>query len=440
MILDLTICALAIVAMLALILFKPNLAIKQMNISIFWLAPVIGAVVLLACKLVDIGEVWASFTSSNAVNPLKILTLFISMTAISVFLDEVGFFRFLATATLTRAGVSQKKLFVYLYATVSFLTVFTSNDIIILTFTPFICYFAKNANINPTPYLFGEFVAANTWSMALIIGNPTNIYLASTFGVNFVEYLKYMIIPTICGGVTAFVLLILIFRKSLRAPIEKAILVPQGERFSDKFLVIVGLVALAVCTILLVISSYIGLEMWAICLGCALALFAVTLIYKLAKKQKPRELSKCLARLPWELIPFVLSMFVLVLSLDKCGFTEKFARALGGENTILFYGLSSALVANVINNIPMSVFYCSALAQLPTAGLLQGVFASVIGSNIGAFLTPVGALAGIMWSSILRHNGIKFSFVDFLKYGFAIAIPTLLASLGGLYLSFAIIG
>ncbi|MEG1535559.1 MAG: ArsB/NhaD family transporter, partial [Clostridia bacterium] len=69
-----------------------------------------------------------------------------------------------------------------------------------------------------------------------------------------------------------------------------------------------------------------------------------------------------------------------------------------------------------------------------------GVFASVIGSNIGAFLTPVGALAGIMWSSILRHNGIKFSFVDFLKYGFAIAIPTLLASLGGLYLSFAIIG
>lgn len=58
---------------------------------------------------------------------------------------------------------------------VAILTIFTSNDIVILTFTPFICYFSKNAKINPIPYLVAEF-AATTYSMMLIIGNPTNIY------------------------------------------------------------------------------------------------------------------------------------------------------------------------------------------------------------------------------------------------------------------------
>lgn len=89
-----------------------------------------------------------------------------------------------------KAGASQKKLFFLLYIVTSVLTVFTSNDVIILTFTPFICYFAKNCEIDPVPYIVTEFVAANTWSMLFIIGNPTNIYLATTYGVGFAEYLK----------------------------------------------------------------------------------------------------------------------------------------------------------------------------------------------------------------------------------------------------------
>jgi site-specific DNA-cytosine methylase len=35
-----------------------------------------------------------------------------------------------------------------MYLMVAVLTIFTSNDIVILTFTPFICYFCKNAKIS----------------------------------------------------------------------------------------------------------------------------------------------------------------------------------------------------------------------------------------------------------------------------------------------------
>ena len=47
---------------------------------------------------------------------------------------------------------------------------------------------AKNASINPIPYLAAEFVAANTWSMALIIGNPTNIYLVTAIKTGIYQF------------------------------------------------------------------------------------------------------------------------------------------------------------------------------------------------------------------------------------------------------------
>ena len=183
------------------------------------------------------------------------------MTILSIYLDELGFFSYLANKTLEKAGKSQLKLFLYLYLIVSLLTVFTSNDIIILSFTPFICYFAKNARINAMPYLAAEFVAANIWSMALIIGNPTNIYLATANGIGFLTYLKVMALPTLAAGSVALLLLYLMFRKQLLSPIKGR---PVQQTISDRLSLWVGIVHLALCIVALSVSSYIGWEMWLI--------------------------------------------------------------------------------------------------------------------------------------------------------------------------------
>ena len=64
------------------------------------------------------------------------------------------------------------------------------------------------------------------------------------------------------------------------------------------------------------------------------------------------------------------------------------------------------------------------------------VYATVVGSNLGACLTPIGALAGIMWSSILKEHSLKFGYTDFLRIGVTVALPALLAALGVLTLLF----
>lgn len=413
---------LAVALMLALVFLKPAVHVGRVAISIFWAAPALGVLVLMIMRTLSAAEIVAGLTAPTAVNPIQILVLFFSMTLLSTFLDEAGFFRFLAGFVMRRAARRQMALFVSLYLAVSVLTVFTSNDIVVLTFTPFICYFAKNAEIDPLPYLVCEFVAANTWSMALIIGNPTNIYLAASYGIDFAAYTKEMLLSTAVAGVVSFAMLLVLFRNRLKAPL--------GGRAPDILpmdlpAVVLGLAALGGCVVMLVLSSYTELPMWLISAAFCVGLYTLATVLQLVRRRGLRLVARSALRAPLDVIPFVLSMFVLVMALQKVGVTAWLCDVLAGRGEVFTFGVTSFLLANALNNIPMSVLFASV-----TAGASSGaLYAAVIGSNIGAFLTPMGALAGIMWMAMLREQGVSLSFGKFTAIGAAISFPTLIAAL-----------
>ena len=409
-------------------IFNIHFEIKGRSIHVYWMVALLGALIVLFTSL-TVSEWWNALTKSGGINPLKILVLFLSMSLISIFLDELGFFAHLANWTLIRVNKSQLSLFVTLYIFVSLLTMFTSNDIIILTLTPFILFFCKNAKISPIPYLVSEFIAANTWSMIFIIGNPTNIYLASSFNITFIDYFKVMAIPTLLTGIVEFLILLLLFWKKLKDPI-----LPTQVRLDKENipLTILGLSVLGICTILLVISGYLALPMYLISLVSLSILILFSLIYFLFTKTKPKVIGKTLLRAPYEIIPFVIGMFTLVLALEKFGVTKDIADFFGSKGTTFLYALTSAFTANLINNIPMSVLYSSICNFTSENIQLRAIYSSIIGSNIGAFISPLGALAGIMWLSILKKYDVKFSYLDFVKYGCIVGIPALLVALSSL--------
>ena len=426
-------CLITCLVMMAAIVWKPRITIRGVFFDTYPLVAAAGVIALLVCGGLSFRQFGAGLTADTAVNPLKILALFFSMTFLSVYLDEAGFFHYLAGRTLARAGSDQRKLLASLFVTVSILTVFTSNDIVVLTFTPFIGYFTKAAKINPVPYLVTEFIAANTFSMMFIIGNPTNIYLASGAGIDFLAYVKVMFLPTLFAGIAVYVAIRLLFRKALSVPMH-------GEATEGKIrhkpTVVLGMLHLGVCTVLLVVGSYISLPMWIIAVCAAASLIVCTCVMNAVTHRGPRLLFRSIHRLPWLLIPFVISMFGLVLAMNGSGLSERIADVLSHGDPIWVYGISSSLSANIINNIPMSVLFTS-LLSCGTAPL-RAVYATIIGSNLGAYLTPVGALAGIMWMSLLKTVGVDFSFGRFVSYGVRIAVPAILAALLGLMLSAAI--
>ena len=411
---------------LSLFLF-PKIRIGKKSFNTYWMIALLGAIILLVFSLAPAKDVWSQLTADTKINPLKILVLFFSMTLISIFLDEFGLFQYLAHVAVKNAKGNQFVLFFSLYALVAGLTIVTSNDIVILTLTPFICFFCKRTHVNPLPYLIAEFAAANTWSLMLIIGNPTNIYLATSAGIGFIDYVKVMILPTIGAGLVELLLLFLLFRKKLK--VEITFENHREPAIENIPMLIVGVCHLVVCLIFLVISSYLDFEMWLISLICSLSLTLATWVVAMITKRNHFFIKMGVKRLPYALIPFFLSMFVIVVALNSQGISNQIANLFGENNTIWIYGYTSFIACNIINNIPMSILYSNLCSGLSGGNYISAIYATIIGSNIGAFLTPMGALAGIMFTNLLNEHNVNFTFLDFIKNGVIISIPIITTAL-----------
>ncbi len=425
MTLSLIITSLSVLAMVLSIIFKPYIVIKKFKIGLYSIIAFCGALICIVSGALPLSVAVSGITQNTAVNPLKILTLFISLSLISIYLGDSGFFTYIAQKLFERNKGGAFKLFLTLYITVSILTLFTSNDIIILTFTPLICIFCKNAKISPVPFLFGEFIAANTFSMGLIIGNPTNLYLAGSNFITFIEYIKVMFLPTLVSGVLTFFALLLIFRKQL---FNTKLTLSTEHKIVPvrKAPMIASIVALLLTIILLSISDLIGVESYLICLLTFLALTVLLLIIELIEHKSVLGVLHSLKKAPYELIPFVLSMFVLVLTLDHAGLTKLIGEKLvtGTKLDGISFGFISALSSNLLNNIPMSVLF----EKIVGTNSVYALYGSIIGSNVGAFISPVGALAGIMWTKVLSSYDVKISFKKFMLLGAFPAIVALLSS------------
>ena len=130
-------------------------------------------------------------------------------------------------------------------------------------------------------------------------------------------------------------------------------------------------------------------------------------------------------------------MFVVILSLVSTGATSVICNYIGSSFPIIKYGVTSTLLSNLTNNIPMSVLFSSVTSEITEPIVMQkAVYATIIGSNIGAFLTPLGALAGLMFTNIVKRYDKGFGFVSFIGYGATVASVSLVFGLIGLYLSF----
>lgn len=127
-------------------------------------------------------------------------------------------------------------------------------------------------------------------------------------------------------------------------------------------------------------------------------------------------------------------MFIIVTALTKCGVIDKLAvwldsLSVNKISTIYTYGLSSFLSCNILNNIPMSVMFEKIISSSNMVFINEKIYSSIIASNIGAYFTPIGALAGIMWMGILTKSGLNFGFKEFLKYGIILAPIVIITAL-----------
>jgi arsenical pump membrane protein len=89
--------------------------------------------------------------------------------------------------------------------------------------------------------------------------------------------------------------------------------------------------------------------------------------------------------------------------------------------SFFFSAFFSAVTSGVINNIPASISLSSVFFNLTQgAGFATQkavAYGLVVGTNLGALFTPVGALATILWMNLIRKRGVVFPLKKFMIYG-----------------------
>jgi arsenical pump membrane protein len=288
--------------------------------------------------------------------------------------------------------------------------------------------------------------------MLLYIGNPTNIVLASAFHLSFLNYTAWMLLPTIAAGLVNLAGLRWLFRREIAQPLAHCVVGVPRDAITDGPGAVMGLALLVLCVLALASAPHLGIAMWVIALAAALGLLTVLIVRRSWARLLGRDMTRhggtgvrhTLSRMPWGMIPFVLSLFVTVAALQQYGITPAIGRALRDAEltspvllTWLF-GIGSALAANVLNNIPMTLGFATIIHELSGPAQQAAAFATTIGANLGANLTPLGALAGILWLSILRDKDVPIRFLDFVRYGLLVTPVTLAAALAVLAIQFAL--
>lgn len=138
-------------------------------------APIIAILILWAAQCIDPAVIRAGFVGTDGVKPYNILILFFSLAYMAITLDITGILQAAAYWVSNKGGSNGWKLFFYFYVMLTLLSILLGNDPVILSGTAFLVYYTEIAQLNHISWLMAEFAAANTASMVLFVGNPTNV-------------------------------------------------------------------------------------------------------------------------------------------------------------------------------------------------------------------------------------------------------------------------
>lgn len=410
----------------------------------------------MVAGLIASGLISPSETVENTVRRYPIIWLILTFAALSYAMERSGFFRWAAIRTLKICQGSVPRLTIGFFILSSLFTYLASNDIVILVMTPLVLELSRQSGIRDVRLilLVGCYIAANTLSMGMILGSPSNVIVALATGMGFMEYIALMAFPTIvtAGGsllTVAFVhafAIVYVGRMPQYDPQE----LPHVS-FSRKMGIQCALFGAAIAGYSAAIT--LGQPFWIISLPfSALALVSIRATRHHGDVTTHRaDAVDSICSLPWSIVGFATSYFAVAQALlAKLPHTPlDWLQDLNPVWQLLAILGSTALMVNSINDLPAAAITGELVANVQLSGWHKrmAIQALLISLNIGCYLTPAGALAGIMWFHMLRRDGSRYGMTvpkptDLLWYGglnFIVASTLLCALLPGAHIAWAII-
>lgn len=409
-------------ATLALVLTRPR------GIGEAWWAAAGGGAVLVAglVSLSQFGDILR--TTQDA------LIFLVGLMALSAVAERAGFFEWVASRAARAGGGSVPRLYAFVFVAGTLVTAFLSLDSTAIVLTPVVYVMVSRLRLSPLPFMFACTYTANTASLFLPVSNLTNLLVYNTLGLGFLRFALVMLVPALLAVATNAAVFFWLFRGELSGAYEHkpASFVPENPAFFR----------LAAAGMAAVLAGFFVAPALGVPIGLV-ALIGGAVLVAVARWRGWVGLREVAGSVSWGLIVLVVGLFVVVRAVENAGLAgalhEAYAAAGPGEGLlpILAVAAGTALGANLINNVPMTVASLGALSEAHHPAL---AYASLLGIDIGPNLTVVGSLATLIWLSIVRRRGMEITSREYLRVGLVSAPVILVASAVGLWVSFGLFG
>ncbi|WP_435171177.1 arsenic transporter [Paenibacillus glycanilyticus] len=401
----------------------------------------VGAVIILltgTVSLANLGEITETISGAA-------ITI-IATIVMAIVLESFGFFQWAAEILVRKARGSGIRLFWLTNLFCFLMTLFVNNDGSILITTPILLMLLNSMglkNHQKIPYLISGALVATASSAPIGVSNIVNLIALKIVHMDLYMHTAMMFVPASLGLAFMTVLLFILFYRTLPkklSPVAPWSLKPGGHPLkgesnevkvrSTKFMRNVLIFVFCVRASLFV-ASYIHFPVSLMAVIGSAILLAWRWIYL---KIPPVDMIK---KTPWYILVFAFGMYVIIYGLRNLGLTEWLIQLLqplvAGSlvHASVLMGLLLTILSNLFNNHPALMVGTLTLTNmgLDPITLKISYLASVIGSDMGSLILPIGTLATIMWMHILRKGGVKISWGQYLKVTIVVIPITVIVTL-----------
>ncbi|HDZ36426.1 MAG TPA: transporter [Thermococcus sp.] len=395
-------------------------------------AALFGAAVVLFLKIVP----WEAVPEHL---DLDTIFLLIGMMIIVNTAKESGLFEFIAIKTAKFAKGSPMKVLLLFSVVTAVISSVLDNVTTVLLLTPMLLYITRLMEINPIPFLLSEVFSSNIGGAATLIGDPPNIMIGSAAGLSFNDFIFNMGPIAAVDLVVSLGLIYLLYRNVMRvnkAKRDRILSTIEGLNeeeairdyglFKKSVTVIIGVV------LLFFIHDRLGIE------PAVVALTGASVLLMWSRKD-PEGI---LERVEWTAIFFFIGLFIIVGSLVETGVIDVAARWILGYidttgEALVIIAWFSAIASAIVDNIPLTA---AMIPLIKAMGSSMNVYplwwALSLGACLGGNGTAIGASANVVVLGIAAREGVRITFMDFLRVGLIIMLTTVGIGLGLLWIRY----
>lgn len=376
-----------------------------------------GALVLLAAGVLSFHD------ARSAVSNLGPTVAFLA--ALLVLADgcrRAGLFEALGAGMARGSRGRSSRLLAMVFLAAAGTTAVLSLDATVVLLTPIVFATAARLRVNPRPHVYACSHLANSASLLLPVSNLTNLLAFRASGLSFLRFAGLMVLPWLVALLIEWLVLRRAFAGDLRRQATRSI---RAERPPLPWfaLAVVGLALVGFA-----LSSVISVAPVWIAAAAALALVL---------RERPRPSEVVRAAEPTFLV-FVLGLGIVVQAASQHGLSSAVDSLLPlGTSLPALLGVAaaSAVVANLVNNLPATLIILPVAASSGSGAVL----AMLVGVNIGPNLTYVGSLATLLWRRIVHAHDHETDMGEFTRLGLQTVPLALLSATLALWLAMQVL-